>query len=125
MRLKDPSTGTDFNLTFAILTLYHTCPSRDILALFIKKHIPEITEEEINAFVPKQDDQKTNTANFINLIRTMDNSRQENNGAYARHILNLQRSAASNSTSPSNLQLPSEISQQSTSSTSRHPVFDI
>ena len=63
--------------------------------------------------------------NCINLIRTMANSRQDNNGVYKRHILNLQCSTASNSTSPSNLQLPSETSQQSTSSTSRHPSFDI
>ena len=51
--LKDPRTGMDFNPTFAIRTLYHARPSRDILVLFIKKRIPEITEEEINTFVPE------------------------------------------------------------------------
>ena len=114
-----------FNTGFVICTLYHARPSRDLLVQFIKKRIPEIIEEEINAFVPDQDNQKTNTDFFMNLIRTMANSHQENNDVYTRHIQNLQRSAASNSTSPSNLQLPSKISQQSTSSTSRHPTFDI
>ena len=61
MRLKDPRTGMDFNPSFAICTLYHTRPSRDILAQFIKKGILEITEEVLNAFAPNQDDQKTNT----------------------------------------------------------------
>ena len=99
--MKDPRTGTDFNPTFAIRTLYHLRSSRDILVDFIKKRIPEITEEEISAFVPEQDNRSTNTENFINLIRTMANSSKDNNFAYARHNLNLQRFVASNSTSPS------------------------
>ena len=51
--------------------------------------------------------------------------REVNSDIYARHIQNLQRSVASSSPSTSNRQIPSEISQQSTSSTSRHPAFDI
>ena len=125
MRLKDLRTGMGFNPGFAIRTLYHAHPSRDILVQFIKKRIREITKEEINAFVPDQEDQKTNTEYFMSLIRTMDISGQENNNVYTRHIRNSQRSMVSNSASPSNLKLPSEISQQSTSSASRHPAFDI
>ena len=67
----------DFNPGFSIRTLYHALPTCDILVQFINKYILEITKEEINAFVPDQDEQKTNTGNFINLIRTMANSRQE------------------------------------------------
>ena len=114
MSLKDPRTGMNFNLSYAIHTLFIARPSRANLALSVKNCIPEITKEEINAFVPDQDDQKTNTEDFINLIRTMTHSREVNSDACTRHIQNLQRSAASNSASPSNLQLPSKISQQST-----------
>ena len=83
-------------------TLYYPRPSRDILQNFLKNRIPDITEEEIDAFVPETDDSTTNTLNFISQIRTMAISREDNYIIYERHIQNLQNAAASSSTSPSN-----------------------
>ena len=40
IRLKDPRTGQDFNPTYAIRSLYHARPTRQILASFIMKRIP-------------------------------------------------------------------------------------
>ena len=103
MCLKDPRTGMNYEPGYTIQHLFITRPSHANLALFIKNRIPEITAEQINAFVFDEDDQKTNTADFINLIKTTTHLREVNSDVYTRHIQNLQRSAASNPTSPFDL----------------------
>ena len=56
IRLKDPWTGQDFNPTFAMTTLYHSRPTRQILKGVLMHRIPGITTEEVDAFVPETDD---------------------------------------------------------------------
>ena len=125
IRLKDHRTGQDFNPTFAMRTLYHPRPTRETLQNFLKNRILQITEEEVDAFVPETDDSTTNTLNFISQIRTMAISREDNFVVYERHIHNLQNAAASTITSPSNrvyyVSFTSETAHPSTSSSSRHP----
>ena len=115
MRLKDPRVVFDFKPLYAIQNLFISRPTRDNLVEFVKNRIPEITAEQINECVPNEDNRLTNTAEFINLIKTMAHLREVNSDAYTRCIQNLQRSTASHSLSTSNIQITSLISQQSTS----------
>ena len=118
IRLKDPRTGQDFNPTFAMRTLYHPRPTREVLQNFIRQRIRDITAEEVDVVVPETDNYTTNTRNFLSQIRTMALSRELNNNSYEHHIHALQNAAASNSTPPFNRQLTTQNNQLSASSTS-------
>jgi len=64
-RLKDPRTGDNFNSTFALRSLYHSRPSRAMIANLIVKRIMGITVSEIDQFLPALDDCNTNLENFV------------------------------------------------------------
>ena len=76
-RLKDPRTGLEFETQHAIRHLYIMLPTRDNLVELVKTRIPEISTEQIDDFVPIEDDQRTNTQEFINLIEGMAQSRRD------------------------------------------------
>ena len=93
-RLKDPRTGEDYNSTYALRCLYNANPTRAIIKDVVRNRIPHMTEEDVNAFVPEEDDCTMNITNFVNQIRTMANSREPNRFAYDTHISQLQNAAA-------------------------------
>ena len=122
-RLKDPRTGDNFNRAFALRSLYHSRPSRAMIANLIVQRIIGITVSEIDQFLPALDDYNTNSENFVSQIKGMVASRSQQHDLYCRHIEALQNAAASMTTSPSTRNPPPPPSTHTSTSTSTSTMY--
>ena len=99
-QLKCPRTERNFPYDTGLHNLYHSQPRRDDIFSLILRHIGDLSLDDVDQFLPLDDNRKRNVTNFVSHIECWAQIRLVQRDVYARHIENLQNSAAMDNASP-------------------------